>query len=347
MINYKPHVSEVKEATVKQLVKQLDEAPIIGILNMESLPAKNLARMRKSLRDKVEIVMAKRRLIKIALGKSKKQGIDQLDPYLTGMPALLFTKDNPFTLFKIIKKNQSPAPIKAGQEAPKDLVIPAGPTQFPPGPIIGELGGMGIKAGIQDGKVVIKEDATILKEGELADVEKAGFCAKMGMEPMRIGLTLTAVFENGEILTSKVLDIDEDKFMQDIATAASQASNLAYEIMYTTSDNIIMFIQKAHVEAENLSYEAEVLTDSNTSRLLAKADAQAATLKSKVPDAPVKEKPKETPEEKPAEPTEKPAEEPKTEQEEKKEETKEEPKAEEVAEKPAETEPEGEKSESQ
>ena len=36
----------------------------------------------------------------------KKENITDLEQYLRGMPALLFTKDNPFALFSTLKKNK-------------------------------------------------------------------------------------------------------------------------------------------------------------------------------------------------------------------------------------------------
>jgi large subunit ribosomal protein L10 len=191
------------------------------------------------------------------------------------MPALLFTKDNPFALFKTLKKNQSKAAIKPGQVAPYDLVVPAGPTSFPPGPIIGELGQMGIKAGIDQGKVVIKQDAVVVKEGAVANEKQAGFLTKMGMEPMRIGLNLTAAYENGKILDGKVLDIDEDKFMADLQFCALAAKNLAFNAAIPTKDNIEALIQKGHYDAAGLALEANLVTDENARQVLAKAYWQA------------------------------------------------------------------------
>src|SRR5690349_8223957 len=140
MVNARAHVSEEKKQTVQQLVKLIDEYPIIAVVNMESLPARNLASMWTKMRDKVVISMTKKRIIKLAIEGSKKEGIQELNKHLKGMPALLFTRDNPFALYKTLKKNQSKAAIKGGQIAPTDLMVPAGPTSFPPGPIIGELG---------------------------------------------------------------------------------------------------------------------------------------------------------------------------------------------------------------
>jgi len=275
MAKHEAHVNEKKKQTVQYLQKLIDEYPIIAVANLENLPAGNLAQMRTKLRGKVHIYMAKKKVTQHAFNDSKKPGVIDLSKTLKGVPALLFTSENPFSLFKTLKKNQSKAAIKAGQIAPYDLVVPAGPTSFPPGPIIGELGQLGIKAGIVDGKVHIKQDAVLAKEGQVVTDKAAGFLARMGIEPMRIGINLVAVYENGKILDAKVLDIDEDKFMADFQLAVMSAKNLAFYAAYPTADNIDKLIQKAHYDAAGLALEANLLTDDNGRDVLAKAYWQA------------------------------------------------------------------------
>ncbi|MDD9953845.1 MAG: 50S ribosomal protein L10 [Candidatus Woesearchaeota archaeon] len=301
-------MNERKQQAVQAVAKMVDESPIVGILNMENLPAKNLAQMRKQLREKVTIYMTKKRLFKLAFKQCKKD-ISALEPHMKGMPALLLTKDNPFALFKTIKKNQSPAPIKAGEEAPKDLIVPAGPTDFTPGPIIGELGQMGIKSAVEDGKIAIKEDAVIAKEGDVVDEKQAGFLSKMGVEPMRIGLSLTAVWEDGDIYDAKTLDIDEDQFMADLQACAANARTLSLEVGYPTSDTMPQLLAKAGGDALALVRELGIITSDNVDEVLAKAHNEAAGLAGTLPkeamepaEKPVEEKKEEAPaEEKPAE----------------------------------------------
>ncbi len=271
----KAHVSEQKKASVDNLVKLIDKYSITAIVNMENLPARNLASMRTKLRDKVEIIMTKKSVMEQAFARSKKPEIKEMTKHLVGAPALLFTQENPFALFKTLKKNQSKAPIKGGQIAPTDLVVLAGPTNFPPGPIIGELGQLGIKAGIDQGKVVIKLDAVLAKAGTVVSDKAAGFLTRMGVEPMRIGLNVIVAYENGKILDSKVLDIDEDRFMADLKACALAAKSLAFNTAYATPDNIKELVQKAHYDAAGLALEASLLTDENAREVLAKAYWQA------------------------------------------------------------------------
>src|SRR3989338_4447040 len=155
------HVAEYKKKIVADLVRQLVSSPIIGAVDMENLPAPQLQKMRAQLRGKVSFAMTKRRLMKIAIAqaKEKKKGVEEIEKYLKGMPALIFTNENPFKLYRMLEKNKSPAPAKAGQTAPRDIIVPAGPTSFAPGPIIGELGQIGIRTGVEGGKVSVKSDS--------------------------------------------------------------------------------------------------------------------------------------------------------------------------------------------
>jgi len=268
------HVSQGKKDVVKEFVTLIKKYNIVGAVNMENLPAKQLQNMRKQLRDTVLIQMSKRRLLKVALKQSGKEGSVELEQHLKGMPALLFTNESPFKLYKTLKKNKSTTAIKGGQIAPNDIIVPAGPTGFAPGPVIGELGMVGIKAGIDAGKVVIKEDSLVTKEGEEVSPLLAGLLTRLGIEPMEVGLDLTAVLENGEILTKSVLDIDEDKYLADITSCAAQAFNLAINSAYPCAETIEVLLQNALSESKNLAINEDIITDITIGDTFAKAHGQ-------------------------------------------------------------------------
>src|SRR3989338_3319500 len=228
-MSYKTKASPQKKETVHQFIKLIKEYPIIAAVNMENLPAKQLQNLRATLRGKVELVMTKRRLIKLALEHTKqdKPGIDKIEEKLKGMPALLFTKDNPFTLFKTLKKNKSKAPARAGQIAPNDIIVPAGPTGFLPGPIIGELGTLGIKSKVDQGKISIVQDSVVCKEGQVISAPLAAMLTRLNINPMEVGLDITAVYEKGTIFDKKVLDIDEEQFNKNLQQAIRWGLNLS------------------------------------------------------------------------------------------------------------------------
>ncbi|MBW2969906.1 50S ribosomal protein L10 [Candidatus Woesearchaeota archaeon] len=263
----------------KEIVKKIKDFgkqyPIIGLINMENMPASSLLQMKKQLRGKVELVMTRKTLILLGLKELNLPNGEQLIEKVKGMPALMFTKENPFTLYKIIKKSKTPAAAKPGQLAPYDITIPAGPTPFTPGPVISEFAMLGIKAGVVEGKVAIKEDAKVVKEGQPISAKLASMLQRLGIEPMEIGLDLICVYEKGILYPRKVLDIDEKKFMQDLTGAAAGAFNLAVEITFINKDTIETLLSKAHREAKAVGLEGGVLEPELVEEVLAKAQREA------------------------------------------------------------------------
>jgi large subunit ribosomal protein L10 len=203
--------------------------------------------------------------------RSKKEGLEALEPHMKGMTALLFTKENPFALYKTLKKNQSKAAAKAGQKAPFDIIVPAGPTNFAPGPIIGELGSVGIKTGIEGGKVAVKQDSRVAKEGDTISPKLAGLLLRLGIEPMKVGLDLTAVYENGMIIGKSVLDVDEEAYIGMLRTGVAQALALSMETGFLTKETTELMIQKASREGAALA-----IATNNTPESLNLSEAELA-----------------------------------------------------------------------
>src|SRR3989338_3328826 len=154
-------VSEQKKERVHALVRLIQDYPIVGVVNLENLPAKQFQKMRKTLsKDDVLLYVSRKRLLLRALQESKKKNIEQLQEKVKGMPALLLCKGNPFALYSTLQKNKSEASAKAGQTAPRDIIVKAGPTNFAPGPIISELAVVGIKTKVESGKLAIIDNVT-------------------------------------------------------------------------------------------------------------------------------------------------------------------------------------------
>lgn len=274
------HVAEYKKRIVSDLAKLIKEYPIIGAVDMENLPTPQLQQMRAQLRGKVILQMSKRRLINLAIDKCKdKQGIEKLREYLKGMPALLFTKEDPFKLNKILQKSKSFAPAKAGQTAPNDIKVQAGPTPFPPGPIIGELSQVGLKTGVENNKVVIKEDKIVAKKGDIINANLASILSRLDIKPMEIGLNLVAVYEKGEIIPKEVLTVDEQEYIDNLSLASLWALNLSIEAGYITKENTDLIIAKAFNDAKTLALEKEIMSDIVASSLMEKAERSALNIK--------------------------------------------------------------------
>ncbi|MFT7615713.1 MAG: large subunit ribosomal protein L10 [Candidatus Woesearchaeota archaeon] len=273
------HVSQKKKDVVQEFSKLVDQFPIIGVVNMEGLPTPQLQTMRASLRnDGVVLRMTKKRLLKIILSQAKAPGLKDLVEKMRGQPALLCARDNPFKLYKKLQKSKSPAPAKGGQTAPTDIIVPAGPTGFAPGPIIAELGSFQIKAGIDAGKVVVKEDSLVAKEGEVISAGLASVLTRLGINPMEIGLDLVACVEDGMVYDKKILAVDEDQYLADIISAHQEAFALGMECSIPNAQTIELLIGKASNDAVSLALEKAIVNKEVVDKLLGRAQAQASHL---------------------------------------------------------------------
>lgn len=284
MNKHKAHVSEFKKEEITRLKNLVQKYKVIAIADMTNMPSVQLQKLRSNIKDSVLITMSKGRLIKIVFDelKDKIKGLDQLREQVRGMPALLLTNDSPFKLAKVLKKSKSSAPAKGGQTAPNDIMVPAGPTPFPPGPIMGELGQIGIKAGVVDGKVAVKEDTLVVKEGQVISQQAANLLTRLGIEPMEIGINLLAACEEGTIFHKDVLNVDDVAYLNNLKLGALHSFNLAFNISYPTKDNIKLLIKKSFIDSNALADSKKILTSENIKKEVGKANTEMEALKGKM-----------------------------------------------------------------
>jgi large subunit ribosomal protein L10 len=282
-------VSEKKRQRAKEVKELVHKHKVVGILDMHKLPAKQLFELRRKLKSHARIMVVKKRVISLALKESKLEGIGQLSERMRWEPGLLFTNENPFRLAAMLEESKSVAAAKPGDIAPHDIEIKAGPTSLPVGPAIGELQRLKIPAGVEGDKIVVRKDTILVKAGEVIQKPIAEVLAKLGIEPMEIGLNLLAAWENGTIYGKDILSIPPAKYLDDLKQAHSRAFNLAFRINHYTSQNIPLFLSKAHRQALSLADSAGIVTPETVPGLFAKAKAQHDVLEGKVKTEPEKE----------------------------------------------------------
>ena len=272
-------VARWKFEEVEGLTKRISKSKVIALVNIGGIPSRQLQLMRKRLKEKAELRVGKNNLIKRSF---EKAGIKDLDKHVRGSMGLIFTDLDPFKLNKILKSSRVSAPAKAGSIAPKDIVVPSGDTSLPAGPIIGDLQRLGIKAKIQEGRIIVTEDSLVVREGEEISQDMAGVLTRLGIEPIEIGLDLNAAYEDGVIYTSDILDIDETKTISDLQTSYRDALNLALNSRIYNSVTIKYLLNDAFNNAINLAINAEIATKETIKFLLSKANREMLSLTSRI-----------------------------------------------------------------
>ena len=275
------HIAEWKHGEVKEITDLLLNNKVIAIVEVGGIPAPQMQQMRKNLRPVATIRSAKNTLIIKAIDEAEKKvkGISGLKESVAGQSAIIVTNANPFKLFAQIKATRTMAPARGGETAAHDIIVKEGDTPFKPGPIVGELQKVGIPAAIQEGKVVIKSDKLLVPQGQKIPAEVAQALTRLEIFPIDIGMSLHAVFEDGNIFKPEILDVSVDEFVERMRQASSNAFNLAIEVGWTNQLTIKPLVMKAYLDALALATERGIVNKETVKNLLLKAHANMLALK--------------------------------------------------------------------
>ena len=258
------------------LTELLKQDGVVGVIDVEGVPATAMLGMRETLRQEMVLTMAKKTLVRRAW---KKAGLseEELDTLLDGVaiPMLVQTNSlNAFQLYSELDKTRTGRAAKAGDVAPNDIIIEAGPTSFPPGPIVGEFNSVGIPAKIEKGKVAIVKTVTAVEKGNTISADLGLMLAKLEINPIEIGLILSGVIESGTVMAAKDLNLDLDGFTANVKSATSGAFNLACHVGWFTNETMPVLLSKAAGEALAVAIEAGVHNEETMPILISRAHAR-------------------------------------------------------------------------
>jgi large subunit ribosomal protein L10 len=245
-------VKEEKIEKVKKLKELIDSYRIVGLLDMFKLPAKHLQEISKKIRGRGLIKMTKKSILRFAIKKSEKRNIGEMEKFIPQQPALILSDMEPFRFYLMISKLKLSGFAKEGDIAPENIIIPAGPTSLLPGPVISELNKAGIPVGIEEGRISVKKDAMVAKKDDKISKELAIALRKLNVKPMKIGLNIVAIYDNGKIYGKEVLSLVGENYLNKLKEALNQALNLSVGICYPTKENIKLLLAKAFNNAKAL-----------------------------------------------------------------------------------------------
>jgi len=273
--------SEKKISTVDKISKLSNKYPVIVVTQLSKVRSAQLMAVRKVLRGNAEIVVVKNKLAKLALKKAGIKNADELLKHFTGQNALLFSNLDPFKLFLLLEKNRVSLAARAGDIAPVDIVVPAGNTGQPAGPVLSEFREAGIPTKIESGSIWIVKDSVAAKAGTQISPKLASLLSKLGIKPIRAGLSITLAYENGLIYAADSVAIDLEKYRESLLSGFASSRALAVYIGYVTKDTAPEIIAKAYREAMALAVEVGEITSESAPAIFGKAEAEAGALMAK------------------------------------------------------------------
>ncbi|MEM3091073.1 MAG: 50S ribosomal protein L10 [Candidatus Pacearchaeota archaeon] len=245
-------VSEEKIKMVSELSNLINNKSTILLVSIKDISASQYQEIVKKLRGKAVVKVPKKNIIFKAIDLSKNELVKKIKDYINKDYAILFSDIDPFELALELVNKKSFVKARAGQFAPTDIVIPAGPTDLMSGPIISEFGALGIKILIEKGKITIKEPKTILKKGEKISNSAVDIMNKLDIKPFSVGFVPLVAYNKKENKIYTNIEIDQEKTIKELKEAFYKSLSFAVSISYFCSDTIRFLIQKAVIHKKIL-----------------------------------------------------------------------------------------------
>jgi large subunit ribosomal protein L10 len=257
---------------------------IIAVADLEKVRSFQIQEIRKKLRGRVEILVAKNTLVKKAaeLLEKERTNLTKFSEAITGSRVLLFTNMNPYELIILLNKNKVRLPAKAGDIASGEIVVPAGNTGLAPGPVISEFGEAKVPTKIESGSIWVVRDTVVARKGDTISPKLVAVLSKLGIKPMEAGLSLVQAYDAGLVLTSEDLAFDLEEFRKNIQQAAQEARGVAVEAGIVFPETAPLIIGKAHRQALALSIQADYPTKETIIDIVKNAYAEMAALSKRI-----------------------------------------------------------------
>ncbi len=243
---------EQKKKIVIDLARKMKENKTILIASTKSLPSSQFHKIKKDLRGKADIVVAKKSIILRAISAVEKGALQNLKNYIGADIALFFSDIDAFELSRLLSESQSPAKAKSGDIALEDISIEPGPTELIPGPAISELSGVGLRVAVEGGKLVIKQGAIIAKKGDKIKENTASVLGKLSVLPMRVGFIPIAAYDSISDKTYENIKIDVKLILENLREFIKSSIGLAFNLGYVCKETLPSLIARAGMHEKAL-----------------------------------------------------------------------------------------------
>jgi len=273
-----------KNAYMAKLVDLVESCPIALIVDVDHVGSKQMQNIRGSLRGKCTLLMGKNTMIRTALRK-RIEALTEEDPEadttalgsllaaISGNMGFIFchTAAHLQTARDCLTEFVVPAAAKAGIVAPKDVVIPAGPSGLEPSQT-SFFQALNIPTKIVKGAIEITSDFKICTTGEKVVLSAQALLTKLGLKPFEYGMKVRSVYQDGAVFDAAVLDISDailmGKFMNGVSHVAAFGREVGIpteaglpHMMCSAFKNIVSTVAEIDFTFPEVAEIKEILSD--------------------------------------------------------------------------------------
>ena len=264
-----------KQKIIDELIALNKKYDGIGISNLYKIRATQLMELRKKFRDQMQIFVVKNNIASLALKKGDSDKYEKLTEQFKGQSALIFTNIDPFKLNTFFEKNRVNLLARPGDTAADDIIIPAGNTGIPPGPVLSEFKEVQVTTRIDSGSIWVSKDTIVARKGDNISPKLASLLSRLNIKPISAGLSLISMFYNDLIFYERDLKINIDEYITQLQEAFINANKIIAESFYPTKETLPNMIAKLELEARSLCIKAGYICKETIMDLLMKCSYDA------------------------------------------------------------------------
>jgi large subunit ribosomal protein LP0 len=132
-----------------------------------------------------------------------------------------------------ILANRVAAPARAGAVAPNDVWVPAGNTGMEPGKT-SFFQALGVPTKIARGTIEIVSDLKLIEGGNKVGASEASLLNLLNISPFTYGMTITQVYDAGQVFSADVLDIDDETLLKSFSQAIQTVTAISLAANFPT-----------------------------------------------------------------------------------------------------------------
>jgi|TARA_B100000315_G_scaffold88098_1_gene80864 large subunit ribosomal protein L10 len=269
--------SAKKVDTIRKINEYAEKYSVLALAKIRKVRARQMMTLRKQFRDEMNIVVAKNNISKMGL-KNRKKNIENFIERIIDQNAIIFTEMNPFKIQLLLDKNKVDLPARVGDIATDPVTLPSGNTSIPPGPVLSEFKEMKVPTKIDAGSIFISRDTEVLKIGEVIKPKLASLLSRLGLKPIKAGLSISAAYMDGVVFSGEDLRLDLEEYRVKIQKAHNSTLALSIEATYLTKETIPIILGNAALTAKALTLVSAYTTKETLPDVLLSGQQKANNL---------------------------------------------------------------------
>jgi len=217
---------------LRSLLQDYKSVFVVGVDNVGS---NQMHQIRQALRSKAVVLLGKNTMVRRAIRGfiAEFPEYERLLPYVKGNVGFVFTNEDLKEIREILLANKVAAPARAGAIAPLDVFVPAGNTGMEPGKT-SFFQALGVPTKIARGTIEITTEVHLIHKDAKVGASETALLNLLGISPFTYGLAILQIYENGNVFSPSILDIEPSSLLKLFTNAISTVTAISLGANYPT-----------------------------------------------------------------------------------------------------------------